>query len=626
MSGLFAYLSQAPDALRVVECMAQRMRHQSYHLTETFAPAPEVALGRLHIGIFNRTAQPAKAANAQVWLCGEFYHQAARRAELVRQGVLNPNADDVELALCVYLREGAVGLTKLDGAFVIAVWDEQRGELIVVNDRFGLYPHYYAHRGRALTIAPEIKGVMCNPTISRKVNLTAIAEYTRFQQLLGDKTWFEDIRLLPPASLMYYRPADDILRVTRYWGWDEIGDLPNISFDDAVDEGIRLFQRAINAMIAKPYRIGVYLSGGLDGRTILGFIDRQVPVTTINFGQVRSRDVIYARELARRAKSTHHWFPMENGKWVLEHLDLHFALTEGMHSWMHMHGINTLADARRWIDVNLSGWDGGTVLGGLAIVGDYARDMFFKSPQNEVTLTQKTFDAFCSEITWPGLTESEANTLFNNQGNADLCGLAFDSFREQFARTQHYPPERRGAFFFIDQHNRRSTQNMVVFTRAAIEVRCPFFDYELISFLYSLPTQMRGSSKFQREIITRRMPHLALVPNEKDNRLPHTNALIHTPHALVQRAKRLINRRWRSVFPDYPRLYADYEHYLRTDLRAWAEGILFDKRTQARGLFDPAAVHALWERHQSGKELWTIGKIAPLITLEMVFRNLVESC
>jgi hypothetical protein len=31
----------------------------------------------------------------------------------------------------------------------------------------------------------------------------------------------------------------------------------------------------------------------------------------------------------------------------------------------------------------------------------------------------------------------------------------------------------------------------------------------------------------------------------------------------------------------------------------------------------------LWARHQSG-ELWTIGKIAPLMTIEQVIRYLVE--
>ncbi|MBI5302410.1 MAG: hypothetical protein HY868_09745 [Chloroflexi bacterium] len=624
MSGLFGYLSNSRDALVVAERMAQRVRHQPYHMTETCAPTPGVALGRLSIGVFNRAAQPAIGEQVRVWLCGEFYHQAARRAELVRQGELRADADDVEMALRVYLREGADGLTKLDGAFVIAVWDERTRELVLVNDRFGLYPHYYAHRAGTLTFAPEIKGVLCNPAISRNVNPVAIAEYTRFQQILGDKTWFDDVQLLPPASVVRYRPADDTVCMTRYWDWDAIGSLPNISFDDAVDECIRLFQRAIDAMIAGPQRVGVYLSGGLDGRTILGFIDRQVPVTTITFGQAVCRDVIYAAELARRARSMHHWFPMENGKWVLDHADLHFALTEGMHSWMHMHGIHTLADARAWMDVNLSGWDGGTVFTGLGIAGDYARDAIFKTPQNELTLTQKVFDAFCSEVTWQGLTEAEADTLFSGQGNAGLRGLAFDSFREQFAQTRHYAPERRGAFFFLAQHDRRSTQNMIVFTRAALEVRCPFFDYDVVTFLYALPAHIRASFQFQHEVITRRMPQLAMVPNEKNNRLPHTNAWIRSPHAFVQRSKRWINRRLHPIFAEHPRLYADYEQYLRTDLCAWAESILFDERTQARGLFDPAGVRALWERHLSGKELWTIGKIAPLITMEMVFRNLVE--
>lgn len=67
-----------------------------------------------------------------------------------------------------------------------------------------------------------------------------------------------------------------------------------------------------------------------------------------------------------------------------------------------------------------------------------------------------------------------------------------------------------------------------------------------------------------------------------------------------------------------------YEHYLRTDLRAWSEGILFDGRLNERELFDSTAVRALWERHQRGNELWTIGKIAPLISVELVIRALLD--
>jgi hypothetical protein len=44
-------------------------------------------------------------------------------------------------------------------------------------------------------------------------------------------------------------------------------------------------------------------------------------------------------------------------------VDFHLDLTEGFHSWIHAHGISTLPQARQLMDVNLTGWDGGTIMG-----------------------------------------------------------------------------------------------------------------------------------------------------------------------------------------------------------------------------------------------------------------------
>lgn len=628
MSGIFGYINtvRTDSVQRVVRQIGARMCHQAHYIMETIAPNSQVGLGRIGIGIFNRPSQPVHSLDGKVWLCmtGEFYHQEARRAELVQAGLLASEAPDAALALQVYLHEGALGLTQLDGAFTLTVWDERRKELLLVNDRYGLYPHYFAHVGGAFTFAPEIKGVLCAPEPSRKLNEVAIAEYIRFQQLLGDKTWFEDVQTLPPASLLRYDLLENKLSITRYWDWDAIETQSSITFDEAIAESIRLFQRAVNAMTAPPQRIGVYLSGGLDGRIILGFIDQQVSVTTITFGAANCRDVIYARQLARWAGSKHHWFPFHDGQWVREYAPLHLALTEGMHSWMHAHGISTLAEARKLIDVNLSGWDGATTMGGFAILENHEHDRFYRYAPDEITLTQRIYDAFCQELTWPGLTESEAATLLSGGSAARLRWLAFDSLQAELSQTAHYLADRRVDYFYIQQSMRRSLQNQIVLARSAIEVRCPYMDYDFVNFMYSLPDHVRCNPAFRRTIVERRMPHLAMVPYEKDNRLPKNKGLLYHTHTTFQRAKGWINRKVAPIFPQHPRLYADYEQYLRTDLREWAAAILFDRRTQERGFFDPAAMRALWERHQSGAELWTIGKIAPLISLELVMRSLYD--
>lgn len=627
MSGLLGYFTQRAscDARQVATLMGERMRHHDYYRIDTFPAGCAGALGRIGIGLLNRGPQPVCGAEGRVALalCGELYHQERQRSCLESSGALAAGADDSELALQLYLMGGVNALAAMEGMFVAAVWDDRSNDLWVVNDRFGLYPHYYAHIGGTFAFAPEIKGVLAAPGVPRVLDLVAVAQYTRFQQLLGERTWFEDVHLLPPATILQYRPAEDHLALKRYWDWDQIvPQAPDISLSEAADETIRLFQRAVDARVRPPLRVGVFLSGGLDGRAILGFARDRAPVTTFTFGAPGCRDVHIAERIARRSSTDHHWFPLDDGRWVLDHAEQHLALTEGQHSWMHSHGMSVLPAVQQIIDVNLSGWDGGTILGGFMVA--HGHDRKFRHAPDELAFAQNIYEGFCSEYAWPGLTNEEAEALFSPPGDTRLCSLAFNSLRDELARTAHYPEPYRADYFYLLQHCRRSTQNMIVFARSAIEVRCPFFDYDLVSFLYGLPERLRTSLDLQHLVLTRRMPDLARIPNEKDNLPPHSSRALRATHRAVGRGRRAANR-VTPRFPDRPRLYADYENYLRGDLAEWAQGILLDPTsTLGRDLFNPDAVRELWERHLRGDQLWTIGKVAPLISLELVLRRFYD--
>ena len=100
--------------------------------------------------------------------------------------------------------------------------------------------------------------------------------------------------------------------------------------------------------------------------------------------------------------------------------------------------------------------------------------------------------------------------------------------------------------------------------------------------------------------------------------------LIKTAFIVAERLKNRFNRHVYPVLRQYSTLYADYENYLRTDLRTWGESILFDARTLDRGIFDSQFLQSVWARHQSGKELHTIGKIAPIMTYEMMLRRFYD--
>ena len=90
---------------------------------------------------------------------------------------------------------------KFDEAeFVIAIWDSCTQKLVITNDRFGFYRLFYTVSNDQFIFSPEMKGILCCQSRKKEIDLVALAQYMRFQHLLGDRTFFDGIHLLPGGS------------------------------------------------------------------------------------------------------------------------------------------------------------------------------------------------------------------------------------------------------------------------------------------------------------------------------------------------------------------------------------------------------------------------------------------
>jgi asparagine synthase (glutamine-hydrolysing) len=622
MSGVFglAVSNKQEGASTQADClgnkMAKAMAHRSWFMTDHMIDESQgIVLGRVGIGIFNQLPQPVWNATRTIALvmAGELYN----RDELDPQGAHRAEPDE-QFALALYEQLEADFARHLNGVFIMAIWDQPRRRLIITNDRFGLYPLFYSYRAGCFIFAPEMKGVLCDETLPRTLDLTALAQYMRFQHLLGTRTFFEEIKLLPNATVLTYDLPNDQLTLKPYWSFADIPHRPDITFNKAVEEAGHLFRRAVQRMTTDAYRPGVFLSGGLDSRTILGFVQRR-PVISLTYGQEDCRDVYYAGRVAKVVGSDHHWFDLPNGDWVKEQADFHLDVTEGYHSWIHAHGLSILPQARDLMDVNLTGWDGGTVMGHK----DSVEPLQIHSV-DDAALTTRLFNLFNQKYTWPSLDEAEEGFLYCEAIGKRIQKRAFESFREEITPFLHYRPDVRGEYFYLRNHVSRLTYNFITFTRSHIEVRFPFFDYDLFNFLYSIPAQIRGHRTLYQALIQREMPRLAYIPYDKDELLPTTHTPLRQFHATGVKLKRRFNRHVWPLFRERPTLYADYENYLRHELRDWAENILYDRRTTEHGIFNPDFVRTLMQRHLSPMEEWTIGKIAAVMTYEMMLRKFYD--
>ncbi|TEU12784.1 MAG: asparagine synthetase B family protein, partial [Anaerolineales bacterium] len=619
MSGVFGVLDskRGTPIKPLLTKMGTRMSHREWYVVETYTDeGAGVGLGRIGIGIFNKTSQPVWNSTHTVALvmAGELYNRDA----LGRNGDIE---SDEQVALALYEKLGDDFVSQLNGAFIIALWDTTRHRLLIANDRFGLYPTFIAQVGNRFLFAPEIKGVLVDPDVDRSLCDESIAEYMRFQRLLGFKTFFTGVTMLPPASISTYDYDAPTYRLRRYWDMSSVPLLPeSITFEEAVEEGSRLFRAAVRKMTKGPERIGVFLSGGLDGRSILGMLSPDGrTIHTFTFGQPGCRDEYYARQIAKDAGAQHHYYPYENGHWIREFADLHLKLTEGFHPWIHMHGISMLSDVRQHVDVNLSG------LGDLLWTQSNFTPLHLVKAPDDLAFNSLLFEFYSQKYSWPGITYAEERFLYHESFYPRARGLAFDSFIKELEPFAGLPYPQRVAAFNLINHFSRHLLYAAIFGRSHIEFRFPYCDLELMSFCYGLPFELGYDRRLQKAIIAREMPGLARVPYDTDE-LPITSRNHRRTIAYIK--KKLKNSFHQYVAPIFPprlTLYADYEEWLRTDLRSWAESILFDERTLGRGIFRPEALHSLMDRHLSGQEKWTIGKIAPIITFEMMLREFYDT-
>ena len=605
----------------LLESMGSAMRHLPWHRVhgesdDTYA----VGLGHVGIGVIDPEPQPVSNAERSVTLvmAGEFYDRERKLGALADQGAPGAPGSDATLALKLYLAKGPDFVRSVEGMFAIAVWNRVTATLLVVNDRFGLVSVYYARTARGLAFAPELKAVLRLPDLPRRLNETALAEFVRYQQLLGEKTFFEGVTLMPPACMLTYDVGRSVLARRTYWDGSSLTCLDRHADPREVhEETVRLVDRAVEVRLGRSSRPGLFLSGGLDSRMILAVARPHAPgLTALTYGHPDSRDVRLASRVAKAAGVRHVVHPIADGTWVERWAGRHFDLVEGAHSWMHAHGMSALPEAREVMDVCLSGVAG--VLGEL-----FNKPALVHAPDDEA-FVQALQHFYAQQHAWPGLTAEEERTLYTDAYASRLAGRAFESLRAEANGYRAVHPQVRGFLFNLHNHSRRMNHYLVVFGGAYVGHRCPYFDYALTNWVLSLPLACRAGKQLHVAVLRATAPRLTRIPYDRDYRLPTTNVPLRRVHAAIDRmgvgiAGALGRPPRRRSLP------VDYENYLRGELRPWAESLLLGERAISRGIFREEAVRSLLDRHLGGHEPWVVGKFNALITIEMLMRTYFDS-
>lgn len=290
--------------------MCQQLRHRGPDDQGMYVKH-SIGLGMRRLSIIDVDGghQPIHNEDKTVWVVcnGEIYNFHELRYDLQSRGHVFLTNSDTEVIVHAYEVYGLDFLEKLRGMFAIALWDNRMQRLVLARDRVGKKPLYYTVGNGALLFGSEIKALLQDPSVSRRVDPRALDLYLTYQVVPAPLTMFQGILKLPPACRLVCEKG--AITVEPYWTLD---DTPDDTFqpEECSERVLALLRESVKLRMISDVPLGAFLSGGLDSSIVTALMAEQsrMPVKTfsIGFEEEEFSELQFARAIAERYGTDHH--------------------------------------------------------------------------------------------------------------------------------------------------------------------------------------------------------------------------------------------------------------------------------------------------------------------------------
>ncbi len=316
MCGIAGFIDYPGTAIKqgehILNRMLSRIQHRGPDETGLYL-SPKACFGNVRLSIIDLSGgqQPMATADGTKWIAynGEVFNYLELREELISLGHKFKTKSDTEVVLHLYEEYGEKCLTKLNGQFAFAIYDQKSEELFLARDRVGIRPLYYHQNGNQLVFGSEIKSVFEYTAIERRLSPQGLQQVFTFWTALTPNTIFEGIKELSPGHYLKFKNGK--LETKPYWNLSfakEEG-LFRGSIDEAAEELRYLFNDAVKLRLRADVQVAAYLSGGLDSSVTTSFIkDIQPDVLntfSIGFADKTYDETKFQKEVSAYLKTNH---------------------------------------------------------------------------------------------------------------------------------------------------------------------------------------------------------------------------------------------------------------------------------------------------------------------------------
>jgi asparagine synthase (glutamine-hydrolysing) len=608
MCGICGAISQKePVKPELIGAMISVLRHRGPDDRGSYSNQgenpPHVAFGHSRLSIIDLTSghQPMSNEDGNIWVTynGEIYNFRELKRDLEQRGHRFTTKTDTEVIVHLYEEKGEECVREFRGMFSFAIWDERQKTLFAARDRLGQKPFYYGHTPDRFVFASEIKAIIQDENVARRVDHEALHHYLTYQYVPHPRTMFAGIRKLPPGH--WLRLTNGKLEVREYWRVPQ-PEPARKGFEEWCSELREVMEECVRLRLVSDVPLGAFLSGGIDSAITVGLMSRLTgePVRTfaIGFDDPLYDETGYASRAAEAFGTEHREFrvtpdAMEILPKLVWHYDEPLADSSAIPTYyVSLH-------TSRHVKVALTGDAGDECFAGypryvatkIAAFTDrvpwplrlfFCRRLWRRLPappelKSSRARLKKLVLGFAQEpveryLSWiSAFDEKEKSALYDGGFARSLEGVDSSEYlRSLFGRFKGDPVARTAAVDLSSYLPCDLLTKVDVASMAnSLESRSPFLDHRLVEFAATIPTEYKLHGFRTKHVL--RETFKDILPPE-------------------------IAKRKKMGFG------VPIARWFREELRDFAKDILLSKEARERGYFRREPIEDLIDEHVDGRE------------------------
>jgi asparagine synthase (glutamine-hydrolysing) len=510
-------------------------------------------------------------------------------------------SDEAGYLVHLYEEIGSEFLEKLNGWFSGILLDLREQRFILFNDRYGVNRLYYHQDARGLYFSSEAKALLKILPSTRQLDLRSLGEVLCCEAVLGNRSLFSGISLLPPGSSWVFSRAEPVKK-KRYFKQESWESQPELSESDFYKKLKETWTRVLPKYFRGKQTVGLSLTGGVDSRMILAWAGRPpgtLPCYTWGGTYRDCADVKIARRMAKLCQQPHNTV-LVGAEFLSEFPDLAEKVVYISDGTMDVTGSIDLyvqRFARQIAPVRISGVCGGEML---------RRLVMFKPDRPQ----EDFFD--------PELARSFQDAAITYASELQGHRLSFTAFKQA--------PWYMASKFTLE--------------RSQVTYRTPYFDNDLIALAYRTPAQLLsdytalrltadGNQAFRkigtdRGIAFRSIPGLTPILHAYqeftfkaeyayDYRMPQWLARVDHIFAPLQLERLFIGRH----------KFHHFRLWYRDELARRLKEMLLDSEARNRPYLRANSLEKILKAHTNGYRNYTF-EIHKILTLEFIQRKLIK--